>query len=254
MILPLICCLLLLQASSGMLAYRGPVQRLDRIEVGLEAADLGVCLMVGPSSFLAGTTEKGLFVSISDDVEISVLPANSIVCGYSRGVFQERAEGDKCVGYAYTDCSTGVVFNKQVMSIAECLRSIRQERGLSDAELRGALLGHSVTIDESGDITAIAICQDFRDRYFVPHSAQQELGAINFGMFANDLQAGSAEGGFYNILQLIWRLSWDDVLACAVPTWPVVILAEDVIIENTEPMEIGISYGARYWKNANLGK
>jgi hypothetical protein len=48
-----------------------------------------------------------------------------------------------------------------------------------------------------------------------------------------------------NILQLIWRLDVkDDTLY---PTYPVVIVNQDLKFTNYLPMEVGLTYSFRYW-------
>ena len=51
-----------------------------------------------------------------------------------------------------------------------------------------------------------------------------------------------------NILELLWRL--EDRNGCIIPTWPVVMLAKDVLIRNRDyAIEVGLTYSYRYWKS-----
>jgi hypothetical protein len=33
-----------------------------------------------------------------------------------------------------------------------------------------------------------------------------------------------------------------------VPTWPLVITLRDLLLQNSDPMEVGIQYSWKYWK------
>jgi hypothetical protein len=48
-----------------------------------------------------------------------------------------------------------------------------------------------------------------------------------------------------NILQLVWRM--EEQNGKIVPTWPVVIFKEDVVMRNRDPIEIGLDYSKGYW-------
>jgi hypothetical protein len=109
-------------------------------------------------------------------------------------------------------------------------------------------------------------------RYFIPFAANlsEPLGPVEFGQFANDLayEPGTADKAEYrrrcqalNSLRIIWRMELvqDEAFgALLVPTWPVNILSRDLLLDNDEPMELGISYGWGYWladrNNASLDR
>ena len=51
-----------------------------------------------------------------------------------------------------------------------------------------------------------------------------------------------------NVLELVWRLEVDSDAGALAPSWPVVFLNRPVAFSNAEPMELGITYGSRYWR------
>jgi hypothetical protein len=48
------------------------------------------------------------------------------------------------------------------------------------------------------------------------------------------------------VLELAWRM--EDNGGILVPTWPVVILSRNVAFTNSQPMEVGVNYGWKYWE------
>lgn len=233
--------------------YEGPSSSFAMMEAGCAIEDLGLEILVGPST-ISGCG-RGLFISLQEDVEEVTLPRSTPICGYSRGSFCSQGEGDKTVAYSFSSLNTGVIYNKKVMSLREAVNSVVE----STPELRTVIEGHELFIHpETSDIEIIP-SEDYENRYFLPEISA-EWNPSRYGMFANNLAysptCASREeylktSQMKNILQIIWRLEFDVNKSKFVPTWPVVILAKDVKFANRDaPMEVGIQYSWRYWEAA----
>ena len=228
-------------------AYVGPTCSFDDVVGGFEASELGLTIMAAPSTTCPGL---GMYVVLDEDTFEVEVPANTIISGYSqRGSFKKEAvEGnDKTVAFLFDTVHRGVIFEKKFQPLAEALQSGKRR-----------LLGHtidnedgeSLLVDPSVQLHYVPAPRDdlIQDMLYCP----QEIG-----VYCNDLafkgQDTSEENYLLanedlNALELVWRLAEDesdDTLL--VPTWPVVITRKDLLFNNTEPMEIGLSYGWNYW-------
>ena len=200
---------------------------------------------------------RGLFVAVNagDAVHRVEVPEGTLISGYSKaGVWASKWQGDKSVAFAFDSPDTAVVFDKQLMSLIEAV-SIAD--GVSE-NITAALVGHTIYFDDATEDLKVAPEAEWSgQRYFVPDEAPQEWGPANFGICANDLayspgisaEAYAGTSAESNVLQLVWRLEVNYELQALVPSWPVVFTRRPVAFTNSEPMEIGISYGHRYWKS-----
>lgn len=97
---------------------------------------------------------------------------------------------------------------------------------------------------------------------FIPSSDTTKASEENLGIFANDfafmgMKKTPTEDKYTsyeqrNILEIIWQFETDDASTEVgkkqlVPTFPVLIAKNDFLLENYEPVEVGITYGFDYW-------
>ena len=235
-------------AAPSPASFQGPASTFSKMEGGFTTADLGLTVMAGPSAVCDGL---GLFVSLDEETESVVVPAGTVICGYTReGTFEGAWDGDKTVGFGYTDSETAVIFEKTLMPLRAALLG-------GGAELRD-LVSHVVSDRGGGEVSV-----DCVDRVvYVPKPTEPAADARAFtpaeiGVCCNDLafSEGVDEGTYLdladklNLFELVWRLAPADGDASLLePTWPVVITARDVRFDNVEPREAGLSYGWAYWK------
>lgn len=246
--------------EANLTPYEGPIGSYDEMEAGLTIEELGLQLLVGPSVVAPG---RGLFVCLADSdesgVESVTLPRGTPIVGYSKeGIFQEEPEGDKTVGFNFVDVDTGVIFDKKLRRLTEALTMVSSER--PDATV--FVHGHSLSYDADKDKILISSQSDFKGRYFIPKKHDGSYSAGNLGIWVNDLaydesikneQEYMEKSKKFNLFVLSWRLDLNtdsegkrgNVL---MPTWPVVVLDQDVLFTNREPMEVGLSYSWRYWE------
>ena len=247
--------------------YVGPISTLDDIEGGITISELALNVFAGPSLVAPG---RGLFLSIYEEpsqevddefagmVEQIVIPQGTPLCGYARGHFSDKENGDKSVGYLFRGNveDTAVFFERQLMTIGDAIRTAFPSWESIDVE--SSMWGHAVSIDSDHGQMNIAPDESVVSRIFIPDSPENEedmFGPTSLGVFANDLAydpdsnaeeyAKTSEAN--NILQLVWRLARDEKTGNLVPTWPVVITKKDVRMVNTVPMEVGLQYGFTYW-------
>ena len=121
--------------------YDGPVSAYDEMEAGCCIEDIGIEVMVGKSVFAPGL---GLFVKLNDDVEEVHLPRGTPICAYSKGQFVQYADGDKTVGYSFTDINVGVIYNKKTMPLYEAVNDI----AVKNNDLTRSVLGHLLFYNE----------------------------------------------------------------------------------------------------------
>ena len=103
------------------LLYRGPVGDRNDMETGFVLEELGVTVMVGPSTVAPG---RGLFVALADEagVDSVELPEGTLFAGYSKeGTWAVSAQGDKAVAYAFGDSDTAVVCEKELKPLIEAV-------------------------------------------------------------------------------------------------------------------------------------
>eukprot|EP00977_Amphora_coffeiformis_P011884 scaffold2914_cov178-Amphora_coffeaeformis.AAC.3 len=254
--------------------YDGPIlPAANEIVAGFGLAELGLDLAVAPSVIVPGT--YGLFVALSEGVESTTVPALQLLCGYAGrggGTFSSHDEGDKTVGFALAAPTTAVFFEQQLMSVMDALELAAGTMG------NGAcgLAGHVLVQEEKDEVEIFLDAEntDFK-RFYVPALVNKEgqqqdseqfpgieqlLSVGNIGQFCNDLawsyddppktkQEYEERSLAKNAVQLVWRLEFDEESRCLVPTWPVSVLAQDMVFENADAfMELGTKYGWNYWQ------
>mmetsp|Transcript_26378 Transcript_26378/g.40486 ORF Transcript_26378/g.40486 Transcript_26378/m.40486 type:complete len:324 (+) Transcript_26378:59-1030(+) len=263
-----------ISSSPSPLVYNGPIlEDPSQIVSGISLGELGLDLAVAPSTVAPG--QLGLYAILSEDTDSATIPELTLMCGYSReGSFAAKDEGDKTVGFALPGPNTAVFYDRQLMPIIEALQLAAEEKG---ADKSCGLAGHVLMTEDANDADSISIYlttePEFK-RYFVPAllnaGSQVEAPDItvqNFGQFSNDLAwsyvnppqnkeeyDASSETG--NVVQLVWRLEFDEDTNCLIPSWPVSVFARDVTFENRDVfMELGTRYGWNYWQaTVNLDK
>lgn len=250
--------------------YDGPILAdPNEIVAGVSLAQLGLDLAVAPSTIAPGSL--GLYVALSEGVEESTTPAMELLCGYSReGCFQTKDEGDKTVGFSLAGPETAVFYEQQLMSILDALELAAKEKGNGACGLAGHVL---VQDDENGEVNVYVDSDDTEfKRYYVPALVNKESGddgdnadpqeleisVQNMGQFCNDLAWSYVsppdtkeeyDALEKNAVQLVWRLVYDPESKCLVPTWPVSVLADELVFKNSEAfMELGTKYGWGYWQ------
>ena len=230
--------------------FVGPTCSFENVQGGFEVSELGLTVMAAPSQVCDGL---GLYIVLDEDTFEVEVPANTIISGYSqRGSFKEEAvEGnDRTVAFLFDNMKRGVIFEKKFQSLADVLESGKKH-----------LLGHTVI---ENDVESLIVDPNLRLNY-VPASTeelrQEDENLLyspqEIGVYCNDLAfrgQGTTKENYdlanekLNALELVWRLAEDETdETLLVPTWPVVITRKDVLFNNTEPMEIGLSYGWNYW-------
>eukprot|EP00546_Thalassionema_frauenfeldii_P003514 CAMPEP_0178934382 /NCGR_PEP_ID=MMETSP0786-20121207/23831_1 /TAXON_ID=186022 /ORGANISM="Thalassionema frauenfeldii, Strain CCMP 1798" /LENGTH=302 /DNA_ID=CAMNT_0020612157 /DNA_START=46 /DNA_END=954 /DNA_ORIENTATION=- len=232
--------------------YVGPVGSITDTEGGIAIGDLSLQVSVAKSLVSQG---RGLFLCIYDDekedsdgaVEEIIIPQGTPICGYARGYFSDKSDGDKSVGFLFGGNSanaTAVFYNQQLMTLGDALLTIYQEQIAHEKEQPVTLFGHRVDVDPENSVVTV-----------VDIKKEDEFSATSLGVYANDLayDPDSNEQQYFensernNILQLVWRLAKDEKNGMVVPTWPVVVIKQDVRLLNTLPMEVGLQYGFKYW-------
>jgi len=257
--------------------YVGPARSFADMEGGIAIGELALNVFTGPSLVADG---RGLFLCISDDtndgdddddsseedsaggvVEEIIIPQGTPLCGYARGYFSDKHEGDKSVGFLFAEDSsdeTAVFYNKELMTLGDALRLVyHQRRAEGDGgSTKDLLFGHLVDIDTQTGRIQLRHDREFYSRIFIPEIGDKDqFTATSLGIYANDLayNPDSDETQYLqnseknNILELVWRLALDQKTGMLVPTWPVVITRTDVRLLNTVPMEVGLQYGYNYW-------
>ena len=231
-------------------AYTGPISSFEEVVGGFHASELGLKIMVAPSKICSGL---GMYIVLDEDTFEVEVPAKTIISGYSqRGSLKKGAvEGkDTAVAFLFDTIKRGVIFEKKFQSLAEVLQNGKRQ-----------LLGHTID-DKDGESLLVDLHTQLHylpvprneliekddDKLYCP----QEIG-----VYCNDLAfegPDTTEENYYsanedfNALELVWRLALDESNdTLLVPTWPVIITRKDLLFNNTEPMEIGLSYGWNYW-------
>lgn len=234
--------------------YQGPLGNRDEMETGFEIQELGLTLMVGKSTVAPG---RGLFVALADEAGVDrvELPEGTLFAGYSKvGAWAVSAQGDKAVAYAFEDPDTACVCEKELKPLIE---AVATAAGVTE-NITAGLAGHLIFVDETDTLGVAPDAAWPSGRYFIPQDTPDpaDITPANLGMLCNDLafengvcdseEAYLAAALEKDVLHLVWRLAEKDgVLA---PTWPLVFVKRSVAFTNREPMEIGISYGFRYWQ------
>jgi hypothetical protein len=215
-------------------------------EINLELQELGLVLSVAESAVCVGTL--GLFARISDSVEETVLPALTLLGGYSKGTFHHEDQGDKTVGFSLFSMDAPVFFNRQLMTIEQALASVATET----KEVK--IAGHDVFYDEIEKKIIVWPTGEKFARYFVPNG-DDEMNVTNVGQYCNDrgFERGIDRAEYQvrceknNCVRLAWRLEFDEEANMLKPSWPVSILSKDLRFSNREPIELGTTYGWNYW-------
>jgi len=233
--------------------YEGPtLADTNSLEGGIEIPEYGIILGVGPSVVAAG--ERGLFIALeSYHVDECLLPAGLPLCGYAQGTFQDSFVGDKTVGFSFSSPDTNVFFDGCLLKLGDVLNQVATD---NEKENACRLLGHQVSGNHPANDLIIQPDSLFKGpRYFVPHN-HSTFTARELGQYANDFAGGDfaeksgklmyvENASTKNILALVWRLQLKE--KTLFPTWPVTTLATNVLIKNYQPMEIGCTYGWRFW-------
>lgn len=232
-------------AAPAPASFKGPSSTFSIMEGGFSTAELGLTVMAGPSTVCDGL---GLFISLDEDTESVVVPKGSVICGYSRlGTYEGTWDGDKSVGFGFGDSETAVIFDKKLMPLREALNG-----GPEPRELAGHVVScqgsESCTVDCVERVVFVPTPTEADERMFTP---------AEIGVYCNDLafSPGATKAAYLelaeelNVLELVWRLAPSEGDTSRLePTWPIVITARDVLFDNTEPREAGLSYGFGYWK------
>lgn len=85
------------------------------------------------------------------------------------------------------------------------------------------------------------------------------MDIISLGIFANDFayEGNHTTKELYeknagnNILQLVWEFQWLDGLLQ--PVSPALVLSQDVLFTNNDPVECGLQYDWDYWESLCSG-
>eukprot|EP00593_Proboscia_inermis_P000880 CAMPEP_0171296538 /NCGR_PEP_ID=MMETSP0816-20121228/5213_1 /TAXON_ID=420281 /ORGANISM="Proboscia inermis, Strain CCAP1064/1" /LENGTH=358 /DNA_ID=CAMNT_0011770063 /DNA_START=115 /DNA_END=1191 /DNA_ORIENTATION=+ len=250
--------------------YSGPIPQPTSENAplgGISVGELGLDLAVAPSTVAPGSL--GLYAVLSEAatdgsaIESATLPAFTLLGGYSRhGIFQSRDEGDKTVAFALDNANTAVFYERELMSVVDALALAAQTVGKDNS---CGLAGHVLLPDENKE--SFSIYLDIEDpefgRYFVPDPVD-DFDSVplvqRLGQFCNDLawdyqnppttrEEYDKASNEKNVVQLAWRLAYDEEINSLVPSWPVSILARDVTFANNRDlMELGTRYGWNYWQ------
>lgn len=203
----------------------------DKIYSGCILHELGLELTVRDSVLGVG---KGLFLALDSNEgveEVEVSPGQ-ILCGYSKGVFEDQARGDKTVGFSFNDLNNGVIFNKKLMTLSDAIsmqiqslqkqqqqqqqqskRKDSPDNAKSFSRYKNIVQGHILQFTRTEDgQEAVGISADttFKSRYFIPFDIQSddEISISNMGMFANDM-AFDSESGEYEDTELTQAINQD---------------------------------------------
>jgi hypothetical protein len=250
------------ESPTSAAVYSGPIlPDPSEVVVGISLGELGIDLFAAPSTVAPG--QLGLFAILSEDAESATIPGMSLLCGYSReGTFAAKDEGDKTVGFALAGPSTAVFYERQLMSIMDALELAAETKGANNS---CGLAGHALVQNENQEVEIYLDEDSTFKRYYVPDDLNQgkeeEEGALtvqNFGQFCNDLawsfdnppsNKEEYDADDANIVQLVWRLEFDEYTNSLIPSWPVSVLSRDVTFENADAfMELGTRYGWNYWQ------
>ena len=261
--------------------YMGPMptdNELLNSVASIELSGVGLKLDVAESVVSGGGL--GLFLRCLADVESVTLDEGTAVCGYAQGEMRHEpdSDGGKSVAFALDSPEAVVWLDGSLRTVGDLLRDGSDFDGIA---------GHTAVIDDTtGDVVDIMLDPSFEGpRYFVPAEPQpQPFTMGSLGQMANDLAYGTAglvargekssveadvEGGSCmgkgddeadygyekssseaNVLVLVFRLERDtDQPRVLVPTRPISTLSRPLTFVNDVPMELGCSYGNRYWKN-----
>lgn len=233
--------------EEALLDYQGPYSDFSLMEAGCVIEDLGLEILVGESTQPNGG--RGLFIALQEGCSEVTLPRGTPICGYSRGTFTDQGQGDKTVAFAFYSTKTGVIYDKKLMSLLKVINYVTN----STDDLSRVIDGHQLYFDEEEADIGIMPLEEYPNRYFIPDETT-DWNPSRYGMYANDLgynedintaEAYIANSVKNNILQIVWRVHLED--GVFKPTWPVVILSQDVRFTNDLPMEVGIQYSWRYW-------
>lgn len=234
---------------------QGPTVPEDDMLAALEVEDLGLVLEVGPSA--VAPCGLGLFARLAAGVRAVELPEMTLLAGYSRGEFRSEHFGDKTVGFVIPSGNTAVFFQQKLMSVETVLGMV------DDAGEEAQLAGH--VVERAGEGYAVRPTNDDPCflRYFVPEALPGDLGEVgpllsarNFGQFCNDraFVPGMTNEAAYleraaeeNCVELVWRVEYDSNAGLLVPSWPLSVLSRDCAFANSNPIELGTTYGWNYW-------
>lgn len=163
--------------------YSGPKKSMEDMLSGVTIDNLGIRVLIGPSTLVNGGL--GLYLSVADDVDETILSRGEIICGYSKGSFVQDAIGSKSVAFAFSSLDTGVIFNKKLQSLEEAMNEACL---LSDSDkLTNIIEGHLLLLDESDGCIKIYLDPEYEGgRYFIPED-DNAIGPGYYGMYANDL-------------------------------------------------------------------
>jgi hypothetical protein len=264
--------------------FRGPLGEYKDMIAGVQNAQLGLDILVGPST-IAGAG-YGVFAALSDEVQSVEVKEGQPLMGYSKGTFTSDADkgGDKTVAWNFHAVDQAIFFEKELMTIKDALGIVSNRHDA--AEMTDLLLGHKLYYDEEEKEVAVRADEEFNRRYFVPHEVEATLAesvdptaesagcsaediyhgidVSNMGSYVNDLayergvsmEAYTTKSATANQCAIVWRIEDKGGVLC--PTWPVVVAKSDMVFDNTEAMELGLEYNWRYWhafeENAAVGR
>jgi len=245
--------------------YAGPIcEELVNCVASVETG-VGLNLEVADSQAVVG--DQGLFVRCLGAQSVT-LAKGTAICGYADGEMRTAPdlEDGKSVAFVLSSLGDLVWFEKQLRTVGDLLMD----------ESIDAIAGHKALYDEgSGNLTGVSVDEAYLGpRYFVPSSPQPTpLSVLTFGHISNDLVL-SANGAptfatgeeaekreamyeeaseISNVLALAFRLERDEQQPnVLVPSRPVCTLCRDIKFANEVPMELGCSYGARFWESKVL--
>ena len=151
----------------------------------VEADDVGLTLLVADSLVAKGG--RGLYARLQDGVDEVILPSGITICGYCRGKFTDRADGDKAVPFAFSDAQRLVMWRGELRP----LQAAVAESGAT------SILGHKLQrYGPNGMAVMVSIDEAFTERILVPDEEDEEdttrLGLPTVGQFVNDLAFDNA--------------------------------------------------------------
>eukprot|EP00466_Bigelowiella_natans_P020871 jgi/Bigna1/71808/fgenesh1_pg.17_\ len=225
-----------------------------------DLVDIGVTIHIASS--IAGDG-LGMFVSTIPGVMMAVLPSWSILCGYALGELSNRAVGDKAVAFSFNSPENVVLWEGKPHTLGQVLDKIKANS--SDDEI--SMLGHDVSISsEQGEIF---VPQSSSSSVLPPNDDARGEGEDNdnndvdediswqtLGQYCNDLalpadtKAEYMEGAKRNSLNLLYNVKLID--GQLTPVQLVCVTTRDLRVENTDPIEIGCTYGWGYWQAQRL--
>jgi hypothetical protein len=229
--------------------YTGPLADMDSMEACMLINDLGIRLTIGPSVFAKG---RGMFISLAEEKQSILLPKGTPICIFGKGIFTNDTTSDKAVGFELDKIGNGVIFENRIMPLVDAIMMARDKSNVMPT-IRGHNIRHDCEINE----IMIEVDKHFEKKVFEPFDS----GAVeidNFGMLANDRgydpsvfsrQDYLDRAEELNILLLVWRLELNSSGDVLEPTWPLVVLDRDLLLTNSRPMEVGVTYCYRYWES-----